>query len=200
MYLTPDSGDAGGRFTYSAAYSAGMKVTTLRLPEGMYDDIAAEAEAQDRSFSEYVRMLLRNRPANTSGEANTLAHTPANTREYDARLAELEERVAALEADGESLNQQSATDDGGVLVNEDTADANAEEPDHPRTNPHSQVVEQAVQWARDNQPVRRQEIIDEFVDAVDIKGDSLWKRHIRDALKDDGFKHDREGGIATWEK
>jgi Arc/MetJ-type ribon-helix-helix transcriptional regulator len=199
VYLTPDSGDAGGRFTYSAAYSVSMKVTTLRLPEGMYDDIAAEAEAQDRSFSEYVRMLLRNRQANTTGEANTLAHTPANTSEYEGRLAELEERVAALEAGGESRNHQPATDDGGV-VSDDTADAKAEEPDHSRTNPHSQVVEQAVQWARDNQPVRRQEIIDEFVGDVDIKGDSLWKRHIRDALKDDGFEHDREGGIATWEK
>jgi hypothetical protein len=30
--------------------------------------------------------------------------------------------------------------------------------------------------------------------------DSVWKRHIRDALKDDGFEHDRGGGIATWEK
>jgi hypothetical protein len=177
-----------------------MKVTTLRLPEGLYDDLVAEAETQDRSFSEYVRMLLRNRQAHTPGEANTLAHTPANTSEYEDRLAELEARVTALEADGENLNQQSATDDGGVLVNDDSADAKAEEPEHPRTNPHSQTVEQAVQWARDNQPVRRQEIIDEFVDAVDIKGDSLWKRHIRDALKDDGFEHDREGGIATWKK
>jgi len=177
-----------------------MKVTTLRLPEGLYDDLAAEAEAQDRSFSEYVRMLLRNRQANTAGEANTHEHTQANTTEYEDRLAELEERVAALEADGESLNQQPATDDGGVLVKDDGGGLDTEEAEHPRTNPHSQVVEQAVQWARDNQPVRRQEIIDEFVDGVDIKGDSLWKRHIRDALKDDGFEHDRSGGIATWEK
>jgi len=158
-----------------------VKVTTLRLPEGMYEDLAEEADERDRSLSEYVRMLLRNRQPNTLEAANTPQNTQPDTTEYDDRLSELEARVAALETD-------------------ETAGSNGEEPKHPRTDPHTQVVDAAVQWATEHQPVRRQEIIDEFVGDVDIKGDSLWKRHIRDALKEAGFEHDREGGIATWEQ
>lgn len=179
-----------------------MKVRTIRLPEGLDADLVAEAEERDRSFSEYIRMLLRNREPNTNTQGNTQPNTPEHAGDYDRlreRVAELEERVDELDG-GESLNQQPAPDSGPVLVNDDDADSNALEPHHPDANPHSSVVEAAVQWAKNNEPVRRAEIIQQFEDEVDIKGDSLWKKHIRDALKDAGFKHDRSGGIATWER
>jgi len=176
-----------------------MKVTTLRLPEGLYDDLVEEAESGDRSFSEYVRILLRNRKEHT----NTPEHTQPTTPEY-ARLRErvsaLEDRVGELESGdgaGQNLNQQDAGPAGDVLVNDDSA---AEQPPSPGTNPHSQTVNKAVQWAIDNEPVRRAEIIGRFEDDVDILGDSLWKKHIRDALKEAGFTHDRTGGVATWQR
>ena len=177
-----------------------MKVTTLRLPEGLHDDLVDEAEAEDRSFSEYVRMLLRNREANT----NTQEHTQANTDEY----AELRDRVSALEdrvdelapADdpGQTLNQQDGGKSGGVLVNSDRPAP--EELRSPDANPHSQTVQEAVEWAKQHEPVQRADIIAAFEDDVEIKGDSLWKRHIRDALKEAGFGHDRSGGVATWRR
>ena len=88
-----------------------MKVTTLRLPEPLYEDLVAEAEARDRSFSEYARMLLRNREANTGGEENTQANTSEYAGEYDDRLADLEDRLAEIEAAVSSggLNQQPPT-------------------------------------------------------------------------------------------
>ena len=171
-----------------------MKVTTLRLPEGLYDDLVAEAETEDRSFSEYVRMLLRKREANTQ----------PNTSEYDDladRLSALEDRVDELApaADvGQSLNQQDSGDSRGVLVKSDKP--SPEELRSPDTNPHSQTVKEAVEWAKQHEPVQRADIIAAFEDDVNIKGDSLWKKHIRDALKDAGFEHDRSGGVATWER
>ena len=177
-----------------------MKVTTLRLPEGLHDDLVDEAEAEDRSFSEYVRMLLRNREA----DANTQEHTPANTDEYDAlveRLSSLEDRVDELAAPagvGQSLNQQDGGASGDMLVK--SGKPRPDKVRSPDDNPHSQTVEKAVQWAKDNEPVQRAEIIDQFADDVDILGDSLWKKHIRDALKEAGFTHDRTGGVATWQR
>ena len=179
-----------------------MKVTTLRLPEGLYDDLVGEAEAEGRSFSEYVRMLLRNREPNT----NTNAHTPPNTDEYaelQERLTELEDRVDGLDAPadgdaGQTLNQQDGGKSGGVLVNSDRPAP--EELRSPDANPHSQTVQEAVEWAKQHEPVQRADIIAAFEDDVEIKGDSLWKRHIRDALKEAGFGHDRSGGVATWRR
>ena len=64
-----------------------MKVTTLRLPESMYQALEAEADEREMSLSEYVRDILRERP-------NTQPNTQANTS-----LGELEQRVSALEAE-----------------------------------------------------------------------------------------------------
>jgi len=139
-------------------------------------------------------MLLRKRETNTQ----------PNTSEYDDvadRLSALEDRVDELAAGddvGQSLNQQTGADSGGVLVKTDRP--SPEELRSPGANPHSQTVEEAVQWAKEHEPVQRADIIAAFEDDVDIKGDSLWKKHIRDALKEAGFEHDRAGGVATWQR
>jgi hypothetical protein len=169
-----------------------MKIATLRLPESLYDDLVAEAEAEDLSFSEYARMLLRNRQANTHTSPNTPEHTQANTLD---RLDELEQRVADLE----SLNQQDTPDDRSVLVNDDDPKDPVEVIDVD-ADPHGQTAQDMLQWAVEHQPVTRSEMIDEFGDAVDISGESLWTRHVRDRLKECGFTHDRSGGVATWQR
>lgn len=66
-----------------------MKVTTLRIPESLYETLEEEADAQDLSFSEYARRILRNRKE----------HTPEYEEGYASigRVDELEERIAALE-------------------------------------------------------------------------------------------------------
>jgi hypothetical protein len=72
-----------------------MKVTTVRFPQSLYDDLAAEAGARNLSVSEYIRVIVRQRE-------HTQANTPANTQ-ANTDVAELAERVAALEErlDGE---------------------------------------------------------------------------------------------------
>lgn len=68
-----------------------MKITTLRLPEGLAEDLENEAEEEDMSFSEYARGILRNR--DRIPEENT----QENTDEYGKRIRALEQRVAELE-------------------------------------------------------------------------------------------------------
>lgn len=80
-----------------------MKVTTLRLPEVMYDTLEDEAEAEEKSVSEYIRGILRDRE-------NT-------TTEYDDRIHELEDRVDDLEQrlDDRDQGETEPTDANGEI-------------------------------------------------------------------------------------
>ena len=72
-----------------------MKVTTLRLPESMYEALESEANQNELSPSEYMRQILRNRQQITQAntEPNTLYDAGYDATEYEA----LEERVSKLE-------------------------------------------------------------------------------------------------------
>jgi len=70
----------------------------------------------------------------------------------------------------------------------------------PSHNPWGSTVEDALAWAADHEPFTRAELLDEFGDQTDIKPESLWKRHVRPALKEAGFESDRTGGRATWSR
>jgi polyhydroxyalkanoate synthesis regulator phasin len=174
-----------------------MKITTLRLPEGLYEDIEAEAEELDRSVSEYVRMLLRNRAeyaAEYTGEyANTKANTPANTDEYDelaGRVEALEERVAELEA----FNQQLRSDDS-VLVNEERRSAGPVSPPEP---PQSDLQDRLVAFVKEHGPVTKSDFTAAFEADIDERGIqplSWWQRHAREQLREsDAVEHTRNVG------
>jgi len=84
--------------------------------------------------------------------------------------------------------------------NEDIADTDAAGARFPSHNPWGSTVEDALAWAADHEPFTRAELLDEFGDQTDIKPESLWKRHVRPALKRSGFESDRTGGRATWSR
>jgi len=64
-----------------------MEITTLRLPPGLKEDLEEEAEDNDMSLSEYVRVILRARERIQQ----------ENTNDYGNRIRKLEERVDELE-------------------------------------------------------------------------------------------------------
>lgn len=79
-----------------------MKVTTVRIPESLYEDLKDEAQERDLSVSEYIRDVLR---ARGYTEGHTLGSTDLTERVEDLeatvnnRLDELTERVADVEKD-----------------------------------------------------------------------------------------------------
>ena len=144
-----------------------MKRATLRLPERLYDDIQAEADARERSFSEFVRLLLRER------EQIELHGTRERESVHD-RLDELERRIDDLEA--------GAGDASPAL-----------EPHTSTAETPSDVVE----YVRENGPVSKADIVDAFEEvwrSQGIKPDSWWERHAREELADAGGTFTRNVG------
>lgn len=82
-----------------------MKITTLRLPEGLAEDLEEEAEDKDLSFSEYVRRILRARDRIRK----------KNTPDYDKRIRDLERRVDDLEGPAKRTTKDRETNE--ELVN-----------------------------------------------------------------------------------
>lgn len=82
-----------------------MKVTTVRIPESLYEDLTDEAEERDLSVSEYIRDVLRAREhteGHTLGDtdlAERVAELEAADDERGRRLGELEERLGRVEED-----------------------------------------------------------------------------------------------------
>jgi len=115
------------------------------------------------------------------------------------RSKSLEQRITELieaDRDGRVSDPRPAADDVPV----DTADTDALGTQYPGRNPWGSTVEDALAWAADNEPFTRAEVLDEFGGQTDIKPGSLWKRHVRPALKEAGFESDRTGGRATWSR
>jgi hypothetical protein len=172
------------------------------LDADQFEWVKDEAQRRGRSQADIVRLCI---DAVRTGSVNIDEHPtqPVRTEpvaDLRDRVAELEKRVDDLEGGDESseLNQQTGSDHADALVKTDSPEIEGRETPSSRSNPHTQTVAKAVAYAREHQPVSRAEILDAVGDEVDIRGDSLWKRHIRDALKEDGFEYDRAGGVATW--
>jgi hypothetical protein len=178
-----------------------MRPTTIRLDEATLS--ALDSEYVDYGYSDrsdYIRAIIE---ARDPPVAETATSDYATTDDYERlreRVAEIEERVADLEAADSSggLNQQTGSGDADSLVKTGSGDIEVGGPPSPGRNPHTQTVDKAVAYAREHQPVTRSEILEVVGDDVDIRADSLWKRHVRDALKEAGFEYDRSGGVATW--
>ena len=159
------------------------------LADEQHEWIREQAEERDRSQADIVRMCIEA----VQSESLQLEPEQRDAMQSDA-LSDLRARVRRLERelklDGERERIRGA---GG-----ESEEIEPGETPSPGSNPHTQTVETAVEYAREHQPVTRAEIIEVVGDEVDIRGDSLWKRHIRDALKEAGFTYDRSGGVATW--
>lgn len=173
-----------------------MKVTTLRLPEPLYEDLTEEAEELDRSFSEYVRMLLRTRQGNTDGDANT----PTNTADYAERIRALEARVAALEESyptdpGADASRGVTAADSPAPPTPPSGDAvDAGRGEESDASPQGSPAEMAVAHVREHGPVSRADLLELVADEIEIKPDSWWRRHGRPALEEAGAEFRRNVG------
>lgn len=142
-----------------------MKVTTLRIPEPMYEAIEADAKAEGKNVSEYIRDVLSNR-----------ANTQTNTDEYGERIRDLEQRVNELE---EHIQPSAAS---------------ADSLDQP-TDPSEAAEAAVRWLHDLDEPAGRSEIVDEwFSESFHIKPDSWWRRHVRPALEEAGFEFTRNVG------
>jgi hypothetical protein len=115
------------------------------------------------------------------------------------RSKSLEQRITELieaDRDGRVSDPRPAAADAAA----DTPDTDAAGARFPDRNPWGSTVEDALAWAADNEPFTRAEVLDEFGGQADIMPESLWKRHVRPALKEAGFESDRTGGRATWSR
>jgi len=180
-----------------------MDPTTLRLPPDTLAELDSEySDYGYRSRSDYIRAIIEHRDPPFEGEATT----PATTADYDGpttddyerlrdRVDELEGRVDELE----SLNQQSGGESASVLVNDEPAAEESREPPSSAGQPRGSDAQDVVEYVRKNQPVSRSDIVVAFRDEWEqqgIKGDSWWRRHARDKLKDAGAEFVRNVG---WE-
>jgi len=170
------------------------------LDEDQFEWVQQEAQQRGRSQAEIVRLCI---DAVRTGAVDIGEDTaPVRTEpvhDLRERVADLEARVDELAAGSSGgLNQQTGSGNVDSLVKTGGGDMEARGAPSSGRNPHTQTVEKAVAYAREHQPVTRAEILDAVGDEVDIQADSLWKQHVRDALKDNGFRYDRGGGVATW--
>jgi len=91
-----------------------MANRSIRLPEGLDDDLEVEADERDMTVSEYIRDILRRRDElGDDDRVDELAQT----------VADLEARVSELEAEQPRHAHASASDD----VPDDQRDASAQE-------------------------------------------------------------------------
>lgn len=74
-----------------------MEPTTIRLSENTLETLASEAGARGRSRSEYIREIINDR------------HADDRLRDdYEAQIADYEERIDTLETENERLRRQLA--------------------------------------------------------------------------------------------
>ena len=155
-----------------------------RLTVGFNDEqvewIESRADAEGRSNAEIVRRAVD--AMRTDANRTDAMHTDANriTLSRD-EFDDLKERVSALEDQiGET------TDTGGSADVVSTVEPRGKDAEDP--------VPDVVEWARANQPVTREDLLEWVAPRVDIKPQSWWKRHGRDELKDHGAEFTRNVG------
>jgi len=170
-----------------------MKVTTVRLPESLYESLESEARENEMSVAEHIRAVLRNRGEHT--QANTPATSPgdapAEYAEAEA-VAELRERVADLEDRVDGVESELAQPTNG-RPEIDTGEVPLLDSD-----PYPEAVETALALVEQaDQHVPKRAILSAVPDE-DISDESLWQRHIRPALSDSPAEHTRNKGW-LWE-
>jgi hypothetical protein len=105
-----------------------MKITTLRLPEELYESLEAEANEREISFAEYVRPVLKRRNELSDDGENTQPNTDLENRidELENVLGELAERVERNEQ-ALTSNERAMANGSSVEVSDDTAPTESED-------------------------------------------------------------------------
>ena len=160
-----------------------MKVTTIRLPEDEFEELAEEAEDRGVSLSEYVREIVARRDATSPADVDDL------TRQVD-RLEAIADR---LDADtGETAKSGSSAVEEPVS---DRSTPGVEAPKPPSSGPYSEVNAKALAFVRSADGRVTAGAIKEHVeDDLEISATSWWRRHGRDALEDAGADFVRNKG------
>lgn len=154
-----------------------MKVTTLRLPESMYEALEDEAEEEEKSVSEYIRGILRQRE-------NTQPNTQANTTEYDDRIRDLEQRVGDLEERLPNLEPIEQWKGSETAESEAKTEEQQRKPEGERTeNP---VVEQRTEHTA----------LEDQISRLDVPGQGEKEARRREAVGA-ALEYIREHGQAT---
>lgn len=182
-----------------------MKVTTLRLPEELHEELVEEAEERDISTAKYLRQILKRRDRLASdGEANTQANTPANTlaervEELATRVEELEERQGGAPASPPSTGNV----DSAVV-----ADGRPDSPESSAENPHPSPAEDGVPQPEeaDSPDVPLRERMENELEALDVPGRKAAVERTRreaieyawDYLRDRGSANSSEIANATF--
>ena len=141
-----------------------MKVTTVRLPNDLAEAVAEAADDTERSQSEYIRHVLR---SHFDSEPNTDA-VDARLAELEARVEALEERVDTPEPDtgggGRAPRREVASDTGG-------ADDRDEDAGGREVDTDAEAVRAAVREAIGDGPPRKSHAREALVDAVALLAD-----------------------------
>lgn len=187
-----------------------MDPITLRVPEELADDLAAEADERGYSSrSEYVRRILRNR-----SDYESYSDRPQS--EYASRdeLEALRERVAALESDtaaagvppgraGRSSRGEPRGSDGpepaaewqGVVLAEVDSPAIRNDPES-----FMDAIAAAVELLEDG-PRTKSEFVDELADVHPVgyeNTDTWWRRVGRPRLKNHPGVQSPPAGASKW--
>lgn len=178
-----------------------MEPTTLRLPADLAAELASEADEYGYgSRAEYIRRILRNRPAEDPVATDDGDGTPLRER-----VDELEDRLAALEAererqdgDGTGASERAPGEyaEGVWAVVESVAEDWDDTPERlaKRKEAAAAVLDHAH---RRGEPVGRAEALEEFYDEYAVDGGyrgSWWRNTVRPALREAGEYAHGAGG------
>lgn len=177
-----------------------MEPTTLRLPEDLAEALASEADEYGYgSRAEYIRRILQNRPERDPAGGD------GDEPGLEQRVADLEQRLAALEeteetadgADGTGSSGETGAHEPGVWAAVERIAGDWD--DRPerlaaRKEAAAAVLDGAL---RSGEPIGRSEALDRFYDDHAVEGDyrgSWWRNTVRPVLREAGEYAPGDGG------
>lgn len=132
-----------------------MKVTTLRIPESLYETLQEEADEEEMSLSEYVRRILRNRKEHTDEYKGEYAPIE-QVEKLEARVARLEDAHETGESTPPSGLTAKAEEPPAKTKDTHTKGETAETGDRGADSWH-ELLEDV--YSRENSEARRRQLI-----------------------------------------
>ena len=163
---------------------------TVRLDE-LEEWVENEAEERDRSMAYIVRECVE---IISRGDAQQASETQADTQYATQK------QLDALRADMNKLKSMldDTTDSGAPpAATEGRSDDATPGVEVPKTGLHD--PDSAVEWAVDNQPVSRADIVETCYDesVATVNADTWWRNQVRPVLKESGLEFVRNRGWET---
>lgn len=172
---------------------------TVRLDDDLEAWVAEQAEQRDRSLAYIVNDCVKQVARDDTIDRKTDAtHTDAahvTVEQFDALRSDVEKLkslVSDMTADGSPVAVSAPVPDDS---DDDTPTLDA-----PKSGLHE--PENAVEWAIENQPASRGDIVSECYDdsIATVSADTWWRNRVRPGLEDAGMEYIRNRGwqsIAT---